>query len=269
MAPGGRTIVLNCGSHWPTTHVDDRHVFQFGGLGGLQPEEYHQGSERVAAFLADRGASRTRWDPPEPDGHSPEAEWGFEPTLRVDVVSFADEQDYRVRQLSIGNPRNLSDLVANLYREEYARRRLDTDRLLVQNFTLLDPWWTLRTGSVPYWLPFNSNPAARVLETYLESRSEFFDEIYMMLFSNGFDAAGQASIGRWRDLLDLARSRGEFVGVNPRTYPLDLGAYVRYNSALPETLPSRQPLLPPLSQEEFETYMEERAQRQAVGWKEH
>lgn len=269
VAPGGRVIVLNCDHDWPTTRVDDRHVFQFGGLGGLQPEEYHRGSQRVASFLASQGESRISWNPPEPDGRSPEAEWGFEPALGTDVRAFADERDYRVWRLSFDDPRDLSRFVAALYREQYAERGLDTDRLLVQDFTLLDPWWTLRTGSIPFWLPFNAEPGAEELAEYLEDRPEPVDEMYATLFSNGIEAAGQASVDRWRSLLDTARTRGEFVGVDTAAYPLDFGIYVRYHSALPDVIPSREPLLPPVSVDEFSSFAKEQSSRYPIKWTDH
>lgn len=264
--PRRKDYVLNCDYHWPAARVDSRHVFQFGGLGSLQPREYHHESERVASFLGAQGTAQAGWNPPEPDGRSAEAEWGFEPALRDDVDSFANEQDYRVRQLSFNDPRSLSRLVAVLYREQYADRGLDTGRLFVQNFTLLDPWWTLRPGSIPYWLPFNASSDVNELERYLEDRPAPFDEIYMTLFSNGIDAAGQASIDRWRDLLHSARSRGEFVGVDPVAYPLVFATYVGFHSALSEVIPSRRPLLPPLSVDAFETFMEEQSPRCPAEW---
>lgn len=268
LAPGGRIIVIDCGCRWPATRVGDRHVFQFGGLGGLQPREYISGSDRVRTFLAEQNAARIEWDPPEPDERAPESEWGFEPALRDGVVEFADERGHRVREISFDNPRDLSGLVADLYGDQYAEREFDTDRLFVQDFTLIDPWWTVRTGSVPFWIPFNANAAVESVERYLEDRSSDVDELYLTLFSNGIDAVGQASIDRWRTLLDSARTRGSFVGVDPTSYPLDFGSYVRYRSALPGTIPARQPMLPPPSLDEFETRIAEHARRNPVAWTE-
>lgn len=266
LAPGGRIVLLECDSEWPTTRVNDRHVFQFGGLGGLDPEEYLHGSDRVVSFLRDQGGSNTEWNPPQPNGHAPEAEWGFAPALRDDAVGFADERDYLVRELTIADPRDLSPLVAALYHEQYAARGYDTDRLFIQDFTLLDPWWTLRTGSIPYWLPFNADAAADELASFLDSRTDPFEEIYLTLFSNGLDAAGQASIDRWRTLLERAETRDAFVGVDPDAYPLDFGTYVRYHSKLPETIRVRRPLLPRLCIDHFEEIVAKRASDLPVDW---
>lgn len=256
LAPGGRIIVVDCDSRWLTTRVDDRYCFQFGGLGGLEPTEYLEKTPQVERFLARQGEPESLWNPPAPDSRSPEAEWGFESRLHDDITRFADEQDYRVLRLSFDGPRGLSGLVAELYRQRYAKHGVDGDRLLVGNFTLLDPWWTLRTGSVPFWLPFNADADAEQLGEFLDDRR--FDEIYLMLFSNGIEAAGQAPVDRWRELLGRARTRGDFVGVDTDAYPLDFGTYVRYHSRLSDVVQSRQPLLPPLDIDEFVTFMNDR-----------
>src|SRR5205814_241746 len=61
--------------------------------------------------------------------------------------------------------------------------------------------WTLRTGSIPFWMLFNTEPSARALAAYLD-RAGRFDEIALMLFSHGVESVGLAGIERWRALLD-------------------------------------------------------------------
>jgi hypothetical protein len=91
LSEGATLFVVECGLKWPTIQVGNRHIFQFGALGGATPEEFLCGSERVENYLARYGSHRRRWDPPEPDGERPEAEWGFEPAFREDVERFARE----------------------------------------------------------------------------------------------------------------------------------------------------------------------------------
>ena len=67
-----------------------------GGSGGMSPEEYLYGGPRVARWFAEQGSKRQRWDAPAPDGESPEAEWGFDETLRADVEGFARDHGHRV-----------------------------------------------------------------------------------------------------------------------------------------------------------------------------
>jgi hypothetical protein len=103
-------------------------------------------------------------------------------------------------------------------------------RLLVESFIVLEPWWTLRTASVPFWTKFPVEDDARLLGEYLD-RSEPYDDIRVMLFSHGVDSIGLAGAERWRAIIQRAASGG-FVGVDPERFPRDFGVYLRYNRAL-------------------------------------
>jgi hypothetical protein len=116
LSPGASLLVIECSQSWPTTRMGPRHVFQHGGMGGATPEEYLRGGPRVAAFLARCGAKVCRWNSPEPDGSSPEAEWGFEPALLDDVRRFATRYGLRVARLRFGSPQDISPFVAELHR---------------------------------------------------------------------------------------------------------------------------------------------------------
>lgn len=266
LAPGGTVFLLECNLTWPTTQVGDRHVYQFGGVGGLTPKEYFEGNEQIAAFLDRQGASPSQWDPPEPDGESPEAEWGFEPALRDDITRFADEQGYRLQRIRFENPHDLSPFVADLYREQYADRGMSPDRLLVESFALLNPWWTLRTGSVPYWMTLNSQSDAQALEEYLESVPDTYDEIRMMPISHGLESAGMASSERWQAILNRARTQGKFIGVDPQKYPVDLRSNVRYRDDLAADVPDRYPLPSPLSLDQLDAVVDALPQQYPVQW---
>jgi len=53
--------------------VGERYYFQMGAVGGATPEEYLNGSRRVADYLRRYGSDRRRWDAPEPTVAMPEA----------------------------------------------------------------------------------------------------------------------------------------------------------------------------------------------------
>jgi hypothetical protein len=245
LEPGGVILIVECGLKWPTTRLGERHLFQFGALGGATAEEYHRGSPRVEAYLSRYRSRHARWDAPTPDGESPEAEWGFEAALRDDVERLARQQGWRVVRLLFEQPEDLSPVVADFYRQWHRERGVDEGRLLVESFILLEPYWTLRTGSVPFWMVFNKEPSAQALAAYLD-RVEPFDEIAMMLFSHGVESVGLVRIAQWRALLGRARRRGVFIGVDERTFPRDFAAFVRYHHDLLRKIRSRHPLPPPL-----------------------
>jgi hypothetical protein len=265
LPPGGTIFLVECQRTWPTTQVGDRHIFQFGALGGATPEEFFNGGERVAEFLERYQSHRRQWNPPAPDGERPEAEWGLEPALRDDVERFARLRGYRVRRIVFKEPEHLSPFVAELYRWWYKQRQLLANRLLVESFIVLEPMWALRTGSVPFWMKFNMEPSVNWIEQYLEN-TDPYDEIYMMLFSHGTDSIGLPSIERWRTVLNRARQRGAFVGVEEDKYPRDFATLIRYYTDLQPTIPARYPLPAPLTLEQLDKFIELAGDSEPVRW---
>lgn len=265
LEPGGTIFVVECRHAWPVTRIDDRYWFQAGGVGGATPQEYLDGGPRVAAFLAREGSSWRRWEPPRADARAPEAEWGFEPTLLEDIERFARRHGQRVVRVEFDEPEAPSPLVADLYRWWYARRGLPADRLIVDSFILMDPWWTLRLGAVPFWTKFPVEPSAATLEAYLDAGPPF-DHIGLMLFSHGVRSLGFAPIERWRSVLGRARVEGRFLGVSERAYPADFAAFARYHGAV-RTIPSRCPMAEPLTPEQLAAFLSETSARYAVEWR--
>jgi hypothetical protein len=245
--------------------VGERHVFQHGALGGATAEEYYSGGPRVADYLARYRSPYRRWDSPEPDGVSPEAEWGFEPALRDDVERFARQHGYRLRRIVFEQPEAMSPLVADLYRRWYRRRRIPANRLMVDSFILMEPWWALRTGSVPFWMVFNTGPSADAVERYL-AQVDPYDEIFLMLFSHGVDSIGLASIDRWKSILRRARRRGEFLGVDERAYPRDFATFVDYHAEVRCKIAARYPRPGPLALSELDAFLEEAGDRYPIRW---
>jgi hypothetical protein len=244
LEPGGTILLAECGQRWPVTTVGERHLFQFGAIGGMSPDEYRAESPRVRDYLRQYGAPVERWDAPAADTDAPEAEWGFADELREDVEAFASAHGYRVRRLTYDEPEDLSPLVADLYRWWLRERGLRADRLIVDSFILLDPWWTLRTGSVPYWTAFPVQPSLDGLTRYLDS-APAFNRIHLALFCHGVDSVGCVTAGQWRDLLRRAEVVGRFAGVSPEKYPNDPRTFFGFPRAL-RAIPERHPLPPPL-----------------------
>lgn len=253
LEPGGTIFVVECNLAWPIRRVSGNHFFQTGGLGGVTPEEYINGSEKVARFLKEEGSRYTDWEAPEPDGRGPEAEWGFEPEMLDDITGFARTNNYKLRRISFYNPEDMSPPVAELYRWWYGKRDIPSNRLLVECFNIMDPWWTLRTGSCPFWLVFNMGPSADCLEKYL-SECTPYDYIHLMLLSHGVTGPGIVPIEKWRKILHNAEKEGSFLGVNEDKYPKDMAVFLRYNREL-KKIPSRYPMPEPLPLSEMDNYL--------------
>lgn len=244
LPPGGTLLVSECTYAWPMTQIGPRHFFQVGGYGGLGPKEYFSGSARVARFLRAQGSERRQWDCPPRTATRPEAEWGFEPALLEDLRRVARRNGWRVRRLVFHDPADLSPLVADFYREGYRRVGIKPTRLFAESFLLLDLWWCLRTGCVPFWMVFNTGSSARELQRYVRRRGPF-DEIYLTLFANSVKGIDQPGVKAWKAILRQAREKGALIGVDEESYPYDLGVYFRFHPDLKRTLRSRFPLPQP------------------------
>jgi hypothetical protein len=257
LAPGGTIVVAECGLRWPTTRIGERYVFQHGAVGGVTAEEARHGSPRIAEYLARYGSPHRRWDAPEPDGDSPEAEWGFEPALLPDLLDLGA----RTVRLRYPEPGDLSPAIADLYRSWYRARGIPDDRLLAETFVVLEPWWALRTGSAPFWSVFNTEPSRQSLLSYLDD-AEPYDEIRLMLFSHGVDSPGLATIDGWRDALARARRTGEFTGVDTRAYPRDFACLARAHRELTR-IRHRYPMPDPMPLTDAEEFL---AKRPEISW---
>ncbi|KGM13292.1 hypothetical protein [Cellulomonas bogoriensis] len=264
LAPGGTILLSECTASWSTTTVGERHVFQHGALGGATEDEFHRGGPRVEEYLAAQDSPVRSWPEPEPDTRSPEAEWGFAPALRDDVLRYAAERGVRVRRLVFDHPDALSPLVADLYRWWYARRNIPANRLFVGSFAISSPWWALRTGSVPYWMFFNEENSMRRLVDYLDAR-EPFDDVLLTLFQNGVETIGQPSGEAWQQVLDRARRTGRYAGTDLEDFPFDFAQFGSYDRELAR-FPARYPVPAPLSMPELEEFLAQAGDYEGVRW---
>jgi len=265
LEPGGTIFIVDCRLRWPATRLGDRHLFQFGALGGASPDEYHHGGPRVADYLARYNSHRTQWQAPAPDGEYPEAEWGFELRLLESVEELARRRGYRIRRVEFDAPEDTSPLAADFYEHWNRRRSVMGKRLLVESFIVMEPYWTIRTGSVPFWMVFNKMPSANALKAYLEARDPF-DEIYMMLFSHGVESIGLTPINAWRRILERASKGGVFVGVDESAFPRDFAVFVRYHFDLQRKIQARYPIPAPLTLSDLEGFLDKKNGHYNVNW---
>jgi hypothetical protein len=256
LSPGATIIQLECERTWRTRAVGDRAYFQFGALGGVSEEEYHDTGERIAEYLEAQGSHRRNWEPPEVDARRPEAEWGWDPTLADDVEGLAQRNGYTLRRLTMDEPQDLSPLVADLHRWWYRRLGVPSGRLLAESYVQWDPYWVLRLGVVPFWLRFNMEPSYEELRQYLE-HAEPYDHIYLNLFSQGLWSPGVVPPDQWRDLIESkATEHAAIIGVDEDAYPTDIGSTMRYQPAF-EALPFRHPIPSPLISDDIDLCLEE------------
>lgn len=151
-----------------------------------------------------------------------------------------------------------------LYAWHNAQRGIAARRLVVDSFIVMEPYWTVRAGAIPFWMVFNMQPSADALARYLDDEPRF-DALALMLFSHGVDSVGLAPIERWREIAARARD-GAFAGVDQHAYPRDFAVFVRYHYALRRLLRERHPMPPPLALQDVDAFMREQAPRHDVAW---
>jgi hypothetical protein len=262
---GGTIVISDCRRSWPVTELGERHYFQHGALGGATPEEFLHGSERVAEYLERYGSHVHKWDSPEPTTEAPEAEWGFPEQLGADIEAFAKRYGFRIVRMVFDEPEHPSPLVAELHRAWFRERRIEANRLLVSSFIVMEPYWAMRTGSVPFWMKFNTEVSLEWLRAYLDE-AEAYDDIHLMLFAHGVEGVGLPPLERWRELLGRARRHGAFAGVDEELFPRDFAVFSRYHDAV-RRIPERHPLPEPMPLERFERFVAENEGRFPVAWK--
>lgn len=219
LAPGAPVIMIEDESDWPVTAAGERHVFQAGAQGGLDPEPY----------LA-------RPHTPKPDDTAPEAEWGADPEFGAAVEAWCVAHDHPLVRVRYRGPQAPSHTVATMLRAWHRGRGETADRLVVPSFILVDPWRMINTASTPYWAFFSVQPALAGLDDHL-SRSEPYREVAVIPFQHGEDSAGIATPDDWAAVIKRHGARPSFPGLRRSRFPHDIGYLGRYGTAL-EKLPS-------------------------------
>lgn len=263
LAPGGTVVLIDCGLSWPTTRVGGRHVFQFGAAGGVTPDEFLNGGPRVKRFLRQQGSGRDRWEPPAPDGSSPEAEWGLAQPLADDLAEAAGDLKLAVERLRLTEPEDASPLIAGLFRDWYSRLGRPAGQLLVSSFVVMDPLLTLRTGQVPYWALFGTRTSLDRLRAYLDATAPF-DDIRLTIFPHGVRSADLPELPEWQEVLGRATRHGQLTAVSPVHYPRHFRTIAGFHREL-SRLP-RVPALPPLGWDAARQYLADHAAEHHVAF---
>jgi hypothetical protein len=213
LAPGAPIIVLADSSTWPVTTVGDRHFFQVGAQGGIDPQDY------------DRHGIST-------DTDAPEAEWGFDTVLLDDVRRFAAAAGHPVQVVRYSGTHALSGPVADIQHAWLTDAGGTADSLLVESFLLIDPTRTRQAGLVPMWTMFPVESAVEATAKYLRSANGRYRSVHIGLFPHGVRSRGVAEPALWLEKLGGIGVDVSFMGVDPRRYPADFAALARFGSAL-------------------------------------
>lgn len=266
LAPGGTIIIYECNYPWLVYRLGQNHTYQIGGLGGLKTEEYLCGSPAVEKFMSHYNSPVRAWNLPQEAQEGIEAEWGYDPSLTKDIHRFAEEHGYKVLKVSFEEPEVMSLFVADLYRWWYEQLKWENDRLLVECFALMEPYWALRSGCIPFWMAFNTQSSADKLEQYLQSAGPMRD-IYLMLMSNGIqEGVKLVSVESWEKIISQASRHHELIGTDQEKYPSDFGVFLRYHPDLKAKIPLVHELPKSLTENQLKTFIRGSEKDYGIRW---
>jgi len=148
---------LDSGASWLRYRLGPRSIFQIGGWGGISPEEFLDGSERIRVFARRAGLKTMDWKLKEyPLESGPESEWGSEPGLGESLEAFCRSEGFRFIRIRLPHPNDFPRLAfasAKLLLEKEGRSPAG---VLVEMFSQFDTTAAWQAGLLPLWLVYNT-----------------------------------------------------------------------------------------------------------------
>ncbi len=164
LEPGGAIVYLQGGATWLRYRLGPRSIFQVGGWGGISPEEYLEGSERLRKYADRTGLKSTDWKlNGYPLERGPESEWGSEPGLGEALEAFAREEEYRFVRIHLPEPHDFSRLAFSAAQQLIEKQGQQPAGVLVEMFSQFDATAARKGALLPLWLVFNTQDSLEFL----------------------------------------------------------------------------------------------------------
>ncbi len=251
LTPGGMILYLDCSAQWLQFPLSDRFAYQIGGWGGIPPEEYLTGSERIDRFLHSVGSvHRGGWELPGIDPEwALESEWGSEPGLDHALQGFANKHGYRFQRIRFSHPHDFSRLALSAHRRAFEQAGISLRGILIEMFTQYDPFAVLELGLLPLWLIFNTEDS----RAFLMETLDLVPRELPIYFSGLATLSKTPDMVSWEGWISAFQEREWVnVGAGPRRYPEDLVALFRWTKRLQGHFRDMQPnSLPGLAIKDF------------------
>jgi hypothetical protein len=218
LAPGGRLVVVSDARVWPVLSLGSGVSYQVGRVAsGLQPGDYGQDSDVVAAMIRVAGGEPDRWDPPETMTLDV-AEHGVEPTLVVGIRQWAKGFGAGVQRVMYSRPGALSAGVADVHRAWFALAGDVAPRCVVECGRQLDPWNALRRRCVPYWCENATRGCVAGAEWWLAG-SPAFHSIDVVPDAPGLRLDAFAPLSQWTSVSCFGERPGVLDPTAAGAYP--------------------------------------------------
>lgn len=230
LEPGGAVVFLEGRAQWLRYRVGERSVFQIGGWGGIPPEEFLEGSERIRAYARRAGLKYSDWKLEAfPLERGPESEWGSEAGLAEALQAFCQREGFHFVRISLAQPHDFSRLAFAAAARLLAKDGREAAGTLIEMFSQFDATAALQTGLLPLWLVFNTHDSLEFLKQmrprFPAGKPVFFSPLATFSLTPDLVAweAWEAALAGcdWRN-----------IGARPSHYPADARAIVRWAEPL-------------------------------------
>ena len=250
LEPGGAVVFLEGGATWLRYRVGPRSVFQIGGWGGIPPEEFLQGSDRVNEYARQTGLSSSGWQLEGfPLERGPESEWGSEPGLDQALEAFCQSEGYRYLRIPLPEPHDFSRLAFSAARRLMEKQGKQPAGILVEMFSQFDAAAARNGGLLPLWLVFNTEDSLEFLKE-MQPKFPAGKPVFFSPLATFSITPDLVSFQSWNEA--LGDSSWINIGARASHYPADSRALVKWQQPLREWVEANpQPIEHSLSPEEF------------------
>lgn len=237
LAPGGTVIYLDGQATWLQYRTGKRNRFQVGGWGGISPEEFLKGSQRLSEYCR-REKIQSNW---EMEGYPLEtgfeSEWGCEPGLRWALEEFCQKENIQFIPISCPDPSGFSRLAYMAARYRLAKEGLEPSGVLIETFTQFDATMVERYQLLPLWLIFNTEDSLSFLK---KMRSSFLEDlpVFISPLATFSQTPDMVPWEEWTAGLEGLPWRN--VGARRSHYPADARVLVSWKEELREWCKGRQ-----------------------------
>jgi hypothetical protein len=226
LTPGGALVYLEGGASWLRYRLGERSIFQVGGWGGISPEEFLEGSQRIRDYAKRAGLKYSDWRLTNYElERGPESEWGCEPGLAEALEAFCKREGFRFVRIPLPHPNDFSRLAFST-----ARRLLDKEGrqpagVVVEMFSQFDASAARQAGLLPLWLIFNTKDSLE----YLKEMRANFPADKPIFFSPLATFSVTPDLVQWQEW-ESALEGLEWIniGTRPSHYPADARALVKW-----------------------------------------
>jgi hypothetical protein len=256
LEPGGAVIFLEGGASWLRYRLGPRSVFQVGGWGGISPDEFLEGSDRIRKYASLAGLKKTDWKLADyPLERGPESEWGSEPGLADALESFCKKEGYRFVNLPMPHPDDFSRLAFAAALKLLEKESRQPAGVVIEMFSQFDVNATRQAGLLPLWLIFNTQDSLEFLKS-MQPRFPTGKPVFFSPLATFSVTPDMVPWNDWERVLEGVAWTN--IGARPDHYPSDARALVKWVEPLRKWVEhNRKPITTRLEAEELHRLWQE------------